>query len=156
MTVSKKGFPDKRHIVLDFSYPKLSSVNDRIPKDFYLGHKLYYHLPGSAQFIDLINLYGPGCLLSKCDLSRAYRQIPVDSKNYHYLAFHLRDKIYFHIVFPFRLCPASMACQRTTNAVTYIYFNEFGYLCITTQMILVGLVPRSNSSCISNIEIYTQ
>ena len=23
-----------------------------------------------------------------------------------------------------------MACQRTTNAVTYIYFNEFGYLCI--------------------------
>ena len=22
MTVSKKGFPDKRHIVLDFSYPK--------------------------------------------------------------------------------------------------------------------------------------
>ena len=23
-----------------------------------------------------------------------------------------------------------MACQRTTNAVTYIYFNKFGYLCI--------------------------
>ena len=23
-----------------------------------------------------------------------------------------------------------MACQRTTNAVTCIYFNEFGYLCI--------------------------
>ena len=123
MTVSKTEFPDKRHIVLDFRYPKLSSVNDGIPKDSYLGHKLHYHLSGSAQFIDLINFYGPGCLLFKCDLGRAYRQIPVDPKDYHYLAFHWRDKIYFHTVFPFRLHPTSVACQQTTNTVTYIYFK---------------------------------
>ena len=114
MTVSKKGFPDKRRNVLDFSYAKESSVNDGIPKDSYLNH----------------NFYGPGCLLFKCDLSRAYRQIPVDPKDYHYLAFHWLDKIYFDTVIPFGLRSASMACQRTTNAVTYIYFNEFGYLCI--------------------------
>ena len=106
MTVSKKGFPDKRRIVLDFSYPKGSSVNGGIPKDSYLDHKFHYCLPGSAQFIDLINFYGPGCLLFKCDLSRAYRQIPVDPKDYHYLAFHWRDKIYFDTLFPFGLRPA--------------------------------------------------
>ena len=105
-------------------------MNDGIPKDSYLSHYFHYRLPGSAQFIDLINFYGPGCLLFKSDLSRTYRQIPVDPKDYRYLAFRLRDKIYFDTLLPFGLRPASMACQRTSNAVTFIYFNEFGYLCI--------------------------
>ena len=39
-------------------------------------------------------------------------------------------KLYFDTVFRFGLRPASMACQQTTNAVAYIYFNEHCYLCI--------------------------
>ena len=57
-------------------------------------------------------------------------RLPVDPKDYRYLAFRWRDKIHFDIVFPFGLRPASMACQGTSTAVTFIYFNEFGYLCI--------------------------
>ena len=88
------------------------------------------HLPGSAQFIDIINFYGRGCSLFKADLKQAYRQIPVNPKDYRFLTFLWRGKLYFDTVFPFGLQPASMACQRTTNAVAYIYFNEHRYLCI--------------------------
>ena len=87
-------------------------------------------LLGSAQFIDIINFYGRGCLLFKADLKRAYRQIPVNPKDYRFLAYLWRGKLYFDTVFPFSLWPAGIACQWTTNAVAHIYFNEHRYLCI--------------------------
>ena len=72
MTVPKKGSTDKRRVVLDFSYPEGRLVNDGIPKDTYLGETFHLRLPGSAQFIDIINSYGHGCLLLKADLKQAY------------------------------------------------------------------------------------
>ena len=87
MTVLKKGSKDKRRVVLDFSYPQGSSINDSIPKESYLNEPFHLRLPGSQTFIDLINVHGPGCLLSKTDLQRAYCQIPVDPQDFRYLAF---------------------------------------------------------------------
>ena len=69
-------------------------------------------------------------MLFKADLKRAYRQVPVDPKDYRFLAFLWRGKLYFDTVFPFGLRPAGMACQQTMKAVAYIYFNEHRYLCI--------------------------
>ena len=103
MTVPKKGSTNKRQVVLDFSYPEGRSVNDGIPMDTYLGETFHLRLPGSAHFIDIINLYGRGCLLFKADLKRAYRQIPVDPKDYYFLTFLWRGKLYFNTVFPFGL-----------------------------------------------------
>ena len=101
MIVPKKGSKDKRRVVLDFSYPQGSSINDGLPKDSYLDEPLHLRLPGSHTFIDLINLHSPGCLLFKIDLCRAYRQIPVDPQDYRYLAFRWRGKLYFDTVFLF-------------------------------------------------------
>ena len=111
MIVPKKGSTNKRWVVLDFSYQEGRSVNDGIPKETYLGETFQLGFPGSAQFIDIINFYGRGCLLFKADLKRAYRQIPVDPKDYHFLAFLWHGKLYFDTVFPFGLRPAGMACQ---------------------------------------------
>ena len=130
MTVPKKGSKDKQRVVLDFSYPQGSSINDGIPKDSYLDEPFHLRLPGSQTFIDLINLFGPGCLLFKTDLRKAYRQIPVDPQDYRYLAFGWRSKLYFDTVFPFGLRPVTMACQRTTNAVCFIHLNEYGHIAI--------------------------
>ena len=73
MTEPKKGSDSKRHVVLDFSYPPGSSVKDGISKDLDLDERFHFRLTGSAQFIDIINHYGPGCLIFKVDLKRAYR-----------------------------------------------------------------------------------
>ena len=48
----------------------------------HLSEHFQLHLAGSQNFIDLINLYGPGCLLFKLDLRRAYYQILVDLQDY--------------------------------------------------------------------------
>ncbi|XP_048578945.1 uncharacterized protein LOC125560706 [Nematostella vectensis] len=64
---------------------------------------------------------------SKKDLSRAFRQIPVDPANYHNLGFQINNQFYFHTSFPFGLRTASLACQRTTKAVVYI-LNTMGIL----------------------------
>ena len=103
MTVPKKGSKDKRRVVLDFSYPQGSSINDGIPKDSCLDEPFHLHLPGSQTFIDLINLHGPGCLLFKTDLCRAYRQMLVNPQDYRYLAFRWHGKLYFDTVFPYGL-----------------------------------------------------
>ena len=103
MTVPKKGSTNKQQVILDFSYPEGRSDNDGIPMDTYLGETFHLHLPGSAQFIDITNFYGRGCLLFKADLKRAYRQIPVNPKDYRFLTFLWCGKLYFDTVFPFGL-----------------------------------------------------
>ena len=42
-------------------------------------------LPRIDRLTEFINLKGPGCLVFKKDLKRAYGQIPVDPHNYHLL-----------------------------------------------------------------------
>ena len=65
----------------------------------------------------------------KRDLSRAYRQIPVDPKDYNLLGYRWKDLLFFDMALPFGLRTAALACQRTTNAVTYIY-GKREYKCV--------------------------
>ncbi|XP_070571747.1 uncharacterized protein [Ptychodera flava] len=69
------------------------------------------------------------CLLFKRDLSRAYRQIPVDPNDYRYLGYTWRGLLFLDLALPFGLRTAALACQRTTNAINYIY-NQRGYECV--------------------------
>jgi len=82
-----KGDEGDRRVVVDLSFPPGSSVNDGIPAKQYLGHPLHFTLPSHEAFESLIRRKGPGCQLYKRDLSRAYRQIPVDPYDYHMLGF---------------------------------------------------------------------
>ncbi|KAI8482867.1 cytoplasmic pattern recognition receptor signaling pathway in response to virus [Branchiostoma belcheri] len=124
-----KGSEGARRVVVDLSFPPGSSVNDGISSTQYLGDPLHLTLPSHEAFESLIRQKGPGCLLFKRDLSRAYRQIPVDPHDYHLLGFTWQDNFYYDTSFPFGLRSAAMACQRTTNAVAYIHASQ-GYKCV--------------------------
>jgi len=119
----------KRRVVSDLSFPPGRSVNDGIPKDTFLDVPFHLTLPRSADFVNLILSKGPGSFLYKKDLKRAYRQIPVDPKDYKFLDYKWRDSYYFDLVLPFGLRSATMACQRTTTAVAYIFKSEFNFAC---------------------------
>ncbi|KAI8503309.1 hypothetical protein Bbelb_191300 [Branchiostoma belcheri] len=127
-TVPKKASPDRR-IVVDYSYPPGSSVNDGIPTGTYLGqpHRLRY--PSMDDFVALVVNAGPGCLMFKRDLRRAYRQLFVDPADYHLLGFSWRGNDYADVVCPFGLRSSAQACQRTTDAVAFIY-NRCGFRCV--------------------------
>ena len=68
-----KADPLLRRVILDLSYPDGLSVNDGIPPGKLDGASFKMRLPSPLDLARKIVSYGPGVLLYKADLSRAYR-----------------------------------------------------------------------------------
>ena len=66
---------DERRVILDMSFPPGHSVNDRIDKDHYLGVTIDLTYPTIDSFATMVKAVGPGVLMYKRDLCRAYHQI---------------------------------------------------------------------------------
>ena len=122
---SRSGKP---RVVLYLSFPHGSSVNSGIPSDTHLNKPFTLRLPGVDALIHIIRLKGTGCHLFKKGLSRAYRQLCIDPCDLHLLGYRHQGYPYFDLALPFGLCSSAMMCQRTTNAVTYM-FRALGYDC---------------------------
>ena len=122
---SRSGKP---RVVVDLSHPQGTSLNSGISKDTYLDEPISLRLPGTDALQIIIRDKGPGCHLFKKDLSRAYRQLRVDPRDYSYLGFRHNGLLYFDIAPPFGLRSATMMCQRTTCAVTFM-FRSLGFDC---------------------------
>lgn len=126
-TVPKRGSSTRR-VVMDLSFPQGSSVNNGIPPDTYLGDQFKLRLPGIDRLVDFILVKRRNCLMFKKDLHRAYRQFPVDPRDYMYslLGFCFHGHFYFDTRCPFGLRSSAMICQCTTKAVVHI-FNGQGF-----------------------------
>ncbi len=66
---------------MDLSYPQYHSINDMIDPSDYLGTPSWLRYP----LVDLIKKKGRGCALMKRDLSRAFRQLPVEPGDFNLL-----------------------------------------------------------------------
>ena len=134
---------DELRLIHDLSFPEGFSVNDGIAKDSYLNEPFRLRLPGIDRLVEFVNKEGRGCHVFKKDLSCAYRQIPVDPGDCHFLGFQVDGYFYFHSAFPFGLRSATLACQRTTQSVVYIlntmeilvdvYIDDFYGACKPSQ-----------------------
>ena len=102
---------DERRFILDLSWPAGSSVNDGISKDFFLGEPVELTYPTVDDIAARIVQLGPGWLLLKRDLKRAYRQLPVDPFDYPLLGYSWRDKLFFDVRLPMGLRSTARACQ---------------------------------------------
>lgn len=141
-TVPKRG-STKRRVVMDLSFPPSCSVNSGIPDDSYLDEHYKLRLPGIDRLCQFILQHGRGCLLYKLDLQRAYRQLPIDPKDYFYLGFR-HNMLYFDTRCPFGLRTSTMICQRTTKVVLYwftksVFSLMFILMIFTAQMFQPGL-----------------
>ena len=127
-SVAKRDSSERR-IVVDLSFPPGSSINDGIPREFYLGKPMSISYPSTDDLVSQVVKKGQGCYLSKRDLKRAYRQLPVDPGDAHMLGYQWKGRVYVDRVLPMGLRSAAMACQRVTNAISYI-FQERGFTAI--------------------------
>ena len=84
--VYKRG-STKHQVVMDLSFPHAASVNSGIPKTHYLDNEFQLRLPGIDRLCEFSISKGSGCYVYKKDLKRAYRQCPIDPKDYKYLGF---------------------------------------------------------------------
>ena len=140
-TVPKRG-STKRCVVMDLSFPPSCSVNSGIPDNTYLDEHYKLRLPGIDRLCEFILQHGRGCLLYKLDLQRAYRQLPIDTKDYFYLGFRHKNMFYFDTRCPFGLRTSAMICQRTTKAVVHC-FTALGFFADVYLDDFYGATPQS-------------
>ena len=79
---------DEFRVILDMSFPMGTSVNDGIDKDKYLGVAIESAYLTIDAFASMVKMVGPGALMYKRDLHRAYRQIWMDPFDVPYQGFY--------------------------------------------------------------------
>ena len=119
-TRPKKNSQDRR-VILDLSFPIGDSINDGIPKDSYMGFQAELKFPKTDQLAVRIFQLGKNCLLFKIDLSRYFRQIPLDPGDYSLIGYIINGEIYFDKVLPMGMRSAPYIAQRITNAISFIH-----------------------------------
>ena len=62
-----------RCTIVDLSWPDSCSVNDGVLRDEYLRSKFLLHYPSVDDIVTKLNELGPGSLMFKIDISRAFR-----------------------------------------------------------------------------------
>ena len=132
LNMVEKRDSSKRRVIVDLSWPCSSSVNDGILCDSFMGVPIDLHYPIIDRIIEAIVATGQGCLLYKQDWKKAYRQFPVDHRDYHLLGNLWQNDFYFDAVLTMGLRSAAEACQRVTSAVSWICSQQgqpvFNYL----------------------------
>ena len=113
-----------RRVIVDLSWPIDASINSSISKDVYLGEDISLHYVTVEDVCNMVLKVGRGALIYKRDLRKAYRQFPVDPRDYRYLGYWWRDELYFDTVLLMGQCNAAMGCQRTTDATMHIHLTQ--------------------------------
>ena len=65
-------------------------------------------------------MLGSSACLYKIDLSRAFRNLPVDPRDVHLLGLSWNNEYYVDLSIPFGYIHGSACCQRVTDAIRYI------------------------------------
>ncbi|MCH2416896.1 MAG: hypothetical protein MK195_09075 [Acidimicrobiales bacterium] len=126
MNTVPKANQDERRVIADLSWPTGCAVNEGISKDVYLGEVIDSHYASVEEVCNKVLEVGPGAVIYKRDLRHAYRQIPVDPRDYQYLGYFWEDNFYFDTVLAMGQRNAGMACSRTTDAVVFMH-REMGF-----------------------------
>lgn len=114
-----KREPGKFRLIHDLSFPKGESINSTIPREF-----TTVHYDSIDNVISLVKRCGERCLMSKSDLSEAFRQIPVSPAQYRYLGFMWDDQIYFDKCLPFGCASSCQIFSALSDALGWVMINE--------------------------------
>ena len=110
---------DTRRTIVDLSWPKGQSVNDGVQKDKYLGSDFVLNYPSVDDIVKRIIELGPGSLLYKVDISRAFRQLKVDPGDINLLGLKL-DSCYINQSVPFGYRHGSIFFEKVTDSIRFI------------------------------------
>ena len=125
----------KRRVIVDFSFPPGSSINDGIPHSTYLDSAIEFSLPSVQSMVGRLNELGKGCLLYKRDLKGAFRQFSIDPGDYRLTGLSWAGKVWLDTRLAMGLRSAAYCCQAVTEMVAKIagrqghvlvYLDDFG------------------------------
>ena len=124
MTREKPGAPHRR-VIIDLSFPHGEAVNSNISKDHYLGTDFILTLPSIDLITDKVRKLGKGSLLYKIDISRAFRHVKIDPRDYFLLGLKHQD-YFLDTCLPFGFRHGSGIFQRLSDAIRFIMASR-GY-----------------------------
>ena len=133
MSVPKEG--TERRVIVDFSFPPGSSINDGISQSTYLECATEFNLPSVRSMVSRLNELGRGCLLYKRDLKGAFRQFSIDLGDYRFAGLKWKGEIFIDTRLAMGLRSASYCCQAVTEMVAkvagknghvLVYLDDFG------------------------------
>ena len=125
----------KLRVIVDFSFPPGSSVNDGIPQNSYLDCGTEFNLPTIQSMVSRLNELGKNCLLFKRDLRGAFRQFGIDPGDYKLTGLWWNGKVYIDTRLAMGLRSSAYCCQGVTEMVAKIagkvghvlvYLDDFG------------------------------
>ena len=121
-----------RRTIVDLSWPESYSVNDGVVRDEYLGSKFLLHYPSVDDIVNKLNELGPGSLMFKVDISRAFRQLKVDPGDIDLLGLK-QDAYFIDQSVPFGYRHGSNFFEKKTDSIHYImkkhgFNNLFNYV----------------------------
>ena len=135
MTRPKKDSVHRR-VIMDLSWPPMTSINDAIRGESYVDGLMRIRLPTIEYMEGRILDLGRGAYLYKTDLARGYRQLRVDPSDWPLLGFMNGNDFYFDLCPPFGLRTSALCMQRTAEAISWVhgqrgfvsrpYLDDFG------------------------------
>ena len=111
---------DTRRIIVNLSFPYGDSVNDRISNAVYDGADFNLKYPSVDNIVEAIHELGPDVLLSKIDVSRAFRNLRVDPGDFDLLGLSWKGASYLDVSVPMGMKTGSALCQRTTDVLRHV------------------------------------
>ena len=146
MTREKQG-SDNRRTIVDLSWPHGYLVNDGVTKNRYLQSYYYLSYLSIDNVVDRLKKLGPGALLYKVDISRAFRHLRMNPGDLDLLG--LKHNSYYldgSLCFGFK--HGSFFFQKCSDAIRYI-MKGFGYLNLLNyieDLIYIGLPSEIQTS----------
>ena len=125
--MSREKQESDRRVIVDLSWPKSGSVNNAVKDNFYVGLEYMLTLPTIDHVVRAVTKFGRGSYISKIDISRAFKHIPIDPGDIHHLGLHWNQ--YFiekNLVFGFK--KGSDFYQRLSDCVRFIMAQEGYYI----------------------------
>ena len=138
----EKPDSDNRRIIIDLSWPLGASVNSFTTSNVYLNtvYKLQY--PTIDNIISTLIKLGPGTLLYKVDLSRAFRQLRIDPIDYNLLCLKWGSKYFSDTFCPFGHRGGSTACTRLSDFFRFL-MRKRNYVVYNYVDDIMGIGPES-------------
>lgn len=125
----------KRRVIVDFSFPPGSAINDGISKMTYLDYSIEFSLPSVQSMTSRLYELGKGCLMYKKDLKSAFRQFSTDPGDYKFTGLSWEGESYVDTRLAMGLRSSAYCCQSVTEIVakitgkkahTLVYLDDFG------------------------------
>ena len=147
----------KRRTIMDLSWPREASVNAGVKKNIYLDtyFKLYY--PSIDNITTALRNLGPGAMIYKIDISRAFRHLRIDPRGIDLLVLSHSDA-YIDASLPFGCRHGSIFFQRCSDAIRYI-MKEHGFPGLWNyidDLIYTGLPSKIHDSFAFLLQLLTE